>query len=317
MDFVRRLPGTTRLTPSKMSVHRDICRGLYDLADKLKDPYMPQQQPSELDITSLVVSTSEKLLQLWEWPAQNQRLHTGRFVTSEVAKRIRQATEGLVVEFLDKNPTAFVAMCPKLFQEVADAMFEFPRDVAPSEGINFSFCGSESAWLDLENILVPGLRKELQPGFLNKRFHRVWKASLGKREPSWCKVRIIPENKDCLRGRPLGDQSTSPLSVLFRIMSRFIDLCLATLPVASHWDRVTHGAFISELQTLNADPLGTGVPMKELVNFGLFTASFDVDNGYMQVTHQEIQESWRLIRRLMAEGGVTAKHGCGRGRDLM
>lgn len=303
MDFVGRLPGTTRLMPSRMSVHRDLCRGLYDLADKLKDPYLLHQQLAELDISSLVMSTSEKLLKLWEWPAQNRQLHTGRFVTSEVAKRVRQATDGLVVEFLDKNPTAFVAMCPKLFQQVADAMFEFPRNVTPCDGINFSFCGSESSWLSVENLMVPGLRKELQPGFLNKHFHRIWKASLGKREPSWCRVRIIPKNKDCLRGRPLGDQSTSPLSVLFRIMSRFLDLCLSTLPVASHWDRVTHGAFISELQTLNADPLGTGVPMKELVNFGLFTASFDVDNGYMQVTHQEIQDSWRLIRGLMADRG--------------
>ena len=84
-------------------------------------------------------------------------------------------------------------------------------------------------------------------------------------------------------------------------MSRFIDLCLSALPARCHWDKTTHGAFISELEALNADPLGTGVPMKELVNFGFFAASFDVDNGYTQVTEESKQ-------------GV-AKHGCGRGRD--
>ena len=129
-------------------------------------------------------------------------------------------------------------MCPELFQQVADAIFEFPRHDEPAKGINFSFsyCFPESAWLDLKNLVIPGLRKELQPEVLNKQFHRVWVATLGKREPSWRRVRI------------LGDQSTSPLSVLFRIMSRFIDLCLSALPARCHWDKTTHGAFISELE---------------------------------------------------------------------
>ena len=46
----------------------------------------------------------------------------------------------------------------------------FPRDVAPTEGINFSFSCSESLWLGLENLRLAGLRKELQPDVLNKRF---------------------------------------------------------------------------------------------------------------------------------------------------
>ena len=79
--------------------------------------------------------------------------------------------------------------------------------------------------------------------------------------------RIIPKNKDCLRGRPLGE--CLPLvGPLAHHLSIIVDSCLATLPVASHRDRVAHGAFMSELEMLNADPLGTGVPMKELVNFG-------------------------------------------------
>ena len=85
-----------------------------------QNPYMSQQQSSELDVGSTVMSMSEKLLHLCWWPAQDQQLHTGNFVASEVAKKIRQATDGLVMECLDKNPAAFVAMCPKLFQEVAD-----------------------------------------------------------------------------------------------------------------------------------------------------------------------------------------------------
>ena len=195
MDFVGRLPGTTRLMPSRMSVHRDLCRGLYDLADKLKDPYLLHQQLAELDISSLVMSTSEKLLKLWEWPAQNRQLHTGRFVTSEVAKRVRQATDGLVVEFLDKNPTAFVAMCPKLFQQVADAMFEFPRNVTPCDGINFSFCGSESSWLSVENLMVPGLRRELQPGFLNKHFTEFGRRVLERENRHGAGSELFPRTK--------------------------------------------------------------------------------------------------------------------------
>ena len=45
-------------------------------------------------------------------------LHFRGFVTAEVANRIRQATDGLVVEFLDKNPTAFVACDLNFFNKL-------------------------------------------------------------------------------------------------------------------------------------------------------------------------------------------------------
>ena len=65
MTFVGRLPSTTRLMPSRTWVQQEICTSLHQLAAKLKSPFAHDLLSPSLDIDSLVVTTSERILQLW------------------------------------------------------------------------------------------------------------------------------------------------------------------------------------------------------------------------------------------------------------
>ncbi|CAE8613486.1 unnamed protein product [Polarella glacialis] len=167
-------------------------------------------------------------------------------------------------------------------------------------GDNFSYCPDNNTWIDILGLEVPGLRPEMQPVSINKQFSRLWANSLGSREASWGRVRAVPKNKNVAISRPLGDQSRNPLSLCCRLLARFLDLCIATLPPELHMDRSTHSAVVGELRRLQCDPLGTGQPLKDMVDYGLLICSRDVENGFMRVKHSEALMAWRYVKQALS-----------------
>ena len=142
-------------------------------------------------------------------------------------------------------------------------------------------------WLDLNNILIPDLREAIQPANINQQFFRLWKRKLGSRTQSWGTVRALPKQKNLSLGRPLGDQSCNPLSLLCRILARFLDLCLAEFLDSSHFDRPTHASVIRSLLQIREQPFGDDFLLPKLCNYGVYIMSRDVDNGYMRIQHPE------------------------------
>ena len=168
-------------------------------------------------------------------------------------------------------------------------------------GRNFSYDGSEHSeleWLDLNNILIPDLREAIQPANINQQFFRLWKRKLGSSTQSWGTVRALPKQKNLSLGRPLGDQSCNPLSLLCRILARFLDLCLAEFPDSSHFDRPTHASVIRSLLQIREQPFGDDFPLPKLCNYGVYIMSRDVDNGYMRIQHPEALQAWRFCNAI-------------------
>ena len=176
----------------------------------------------------------------------------------------------------------------------------------PVEGTNFTYLRSDENWLDTKATSIPNLRETLQPASLNKRFKRRWLTALAGRDESWGKVRAVPKHKNLAIARPLGDQSCNPLSLLRRLLARFIDLCLKSLPTDSHFDRPTHQSVIASMEKFRDRPfehLGLSTKMNELSNYGTLILSRDVDNGYMRIQHQEAQDAWHFISSAMQQMG--------------
>ena len=176
----------------------------------------------------------------------------------------------------------------------------------PVLGANFTYQRDESDWLGLDSIVIPRLRDDLQPAALNKRFRHRWLKTLAGREESWGKVRAVPKHKNLAVARPLGDQSCNPLSLLCRVLARFIDLCLKSLPTGMHFDRPTHQSVITALRKLKDRPFaekGLTTAMTELSNYGVFILSRDVDNGFMPIQHVEAQQAWLYLKSAMLSLG--------------
>lgn len=171
--------------------------------------------------------------------------------------------------------------------------------LVPEPGKNFSYDSEARLWHDGADLHIPHLQHRLQPLVINKQFSRLWKRKLGSRQESWGTVRAIPKQKNLSLGRPLGDQSCNPLSLLSRILARFLDLCLQSLPEQWHFDRSTHGAVIRSLLHFRERPFTDGEPLSRLVNYGLFIVSRDVDNGYMRIQHTEAVKAWLFIKSIV------------------
>ena len=184
-----------------------------------------------------------------------------------------------------------------VFQDLEVDKNEVSDMLVAEGGRNFSYDGSELEWLDLNNILIPDLREAIQPANINQQFFRLWKRKLCSRTQSWGTVRALPKQKNLSLGRPLGDQSCNPLSLLCRILARFLDLCLAEFPDSSHFDRPTHASVIRSLLQIREQPFGDDFPLPKLCNYGVYIMSRDVDNGYMRIQHPEALQAWRFLQR--------------------
>ena len=190
------------------------------------------------------------------------------------------------------------------FREFACTASTLQGCLARVEGEHFNDNQLTSSWLDVGAVSIPDLRCELQPHALNKRFAALWRSMLSLREPSWGRVRAVPKNKCLLAGRPLGDQSCNPTAILCRTLSRFLDLCLRSIPSHMHFDRSTHDAMIATFREVNGDPFGSGVPLMHLQNYGLVIVSKDVDKGFMRVWHDEALNAWNFLAGFLRELGL-------------
>ena len=169
------------------------------------------------------------------------------------------------------------------------------------EGEHFSFNQPNRSWVDIDAVEILNLKQSLQPSVLNKRFAKLWRSMLSKRTPSWGRVRVVPKNKNVAAGRPLGDQSCNPTAILSRALSRFLDLCLRSIPNKLHFDRSTHDAMTETLRAINIDPLETGIPLKQLCNYGILIVSRDIDNGYMRIQHDTALAAWDFLCHFLRE----------------
>ena len=156
-----------------------------------------------------------------------------------------------------------------VFQDLEVDKNEVSDMLIAEGGRNFFYDGSELEWLDLNNILIPDLREAIQPANINQQFFRLWKRKLGSRTQSWGTVRALPKQKNLSLGRPLGDQSCNPLSLLV----------------------------IRSLLQIREQPFGDDFPLPKLCNYGVYIMSRDVDNGYMRIQHPEALQAWRFLQR--------------------
>ena len=103
----------------------------------------------------------------------------------------------------------------------------------------------------------------------------------------------------------MGDQSVSPVSLLFRVAARFIDLCLLEFPATSHFDVSSTQALVKRLQQFCESPCDNILTLEELRNYDLIVGSRDVDNGYMRTLHEEVEQAWKKVAEVMRARGKT------------
>ena len=234
----------TRVVPDIQWVSMRVAKSFSQLAERIRDPFATSGCQRKAD--ELCQRFVTEILREWGLSGEGlERPLPGHLITMMHVQTIRTVCNGLFIDVLDKNPSAFGATCPYLVRKLAAGIFEYP--FVPAVG-DPTFQYDEPQWLDVSGIEIPGLCHSLQPDVLNKEHKRIVRSMKGTRPLSWTPVRIVQKHKDLLRVRPLGDQSVCPTALLFRLVARCIELCIASLPASCHFDRTSHEAVTHFLQ---------------------------------------------------------------------
>ena len=125
------VPVQTRIAPDCEWPRKHICDALCKLAAKIKDPYQTCATPDRIE--GICKRFSERVITSWGLPAH----HTSQHITMTHIRAVQNLCRGLCIDVLDKNPSSFSAVCPRLMREHAVRMFDFPTTHALVPGLTF------------------------------------------------------------------------------------------------------------------------------------------------------------------------------------
>ena len=179
------------------------------------------------------------------------------------------------------------------------------EDYQGVKGGTFVF-DAKGADVSISAPIIPGVPGNLQPCALNKQFEFAIAKRMGTRSPILAPHRILPKNKSLLKTRPLGDQSTSVLWMLNRVVGRFVDLAIRTVLTSKSWDVSDPAPLVSALSLANRNFAGTGKPLSSFINHSLTIASRDFSDCFSNLEHGAIKQAWTDVQNLLTQAGIKS-----------
>ena len=120
---LKNLPAQTRIVPDERWLLTHVSQSLAELAAKIRDPF--REQLPQYHIDELCESFSEVIVSDWLSGQFGSEI-VQHAITVQPIRAIQSLCQGLFVDVLDKNPSAFCAICPWLVREAAANIFEYP-----------------------------------------------------------------------------------------------------------------------------------------------------------------------------------------------
>jgi len=296
------VPCSTRLPPSRKDYHRSFLAAATSLIKCTKDPYNTLAAPTltAIDAFSDTFATTCTNLVMDNLDLQPniRRLQHVVHCFKEVHRL------GLVVDIIDKNPNELSICCPLVWKYVTYKMFQHPLDTLQlTTGAEFTYSASDTTpWPDLDSFCSMeasvGVADYLTVSSINSTYKHLLCKRLQGREMEWGTARVLLKQSNLLKGRPLIDQSASPLCLIGRILARVIDLCLHKLPTATHFNMRATTAISAKLQLVNAH-------IHTLAQGSLTVASYDFESAFTHIQHDDALDAWGKLLQCCTALGLS------------